>query len=158
MLKDRDIVLTSGDKTWTVMPADVGTDFDVTGAASAAMAVSRESNFFVDLGRRFKLYFSHVDVPLNGTVDSAMLDKVLAEVAQELDVPPVNAGLAIEGGKIKEIEGQQGRVVDQNTLREETQDIAVRPARRRADCSSGGPRTRPSKLKTTGGRSPRSRR
>jgi vancomycin resistance protein YoaR len=118
-VKDRDIVLTSGDKTWTVTPADVGTDFDATGAASAAMAFSRESNFFVDLGRRFKLYFSHVDVPLKGTVDSAMLDKVLAKVAQELDVPPVNAGLAIEGGKIKEIEGQQGRVVDQNTLREE---------------------------------------
>jgi vancomycin resistance protein YoaR len=118
-VKDRDIVLTSGDKTWTVTPADVGTDFDATGAASAAMAVSRESNFFVDLGRRFKLYFSHVDVPLNGTVDSTMLDKVLAKVAQELDVPPVNAGLAIEGGKIKEIEGRQGRVVDQNTLREE---------------------------------------
>jgi vancomycin resistance protein YoaR len=118
-VKDRDIVLTSGDKTWTVTPADVGTDFDATGAASAAMAVSRESNFFVDLGRRFKLYFSHVDVPLKGTVDSTMLDKVLAKVAQELDVPPVNAGLAIESGKIKEIEGRQGRVVDQNTLREE---------------------------------------
>lgn len=127
---DRDIVLNSDDKTWTVTPADVGTDFDVTGAASAAMAVSRESNFFVDLGRRFKLYFSDLDVPLKGTVDSALVDKVLAEVAQGLDILPVDAGLAIEGNKIKVIEGQKGRVVDQNTLREQlkTELFALRAA------------------------------
>jgi len=111
------ITLSSGDKTWTVMPADVGTKLDVAGAVSAAMDVTRESNFVVDIGRRFKLLFSDVDVPLNGTIDNTLVDKVLAGVARELDVPPVNAGLAIEGAKIKVIEGQQGRVVDQNTLR-----------------------------------------
>ncbi|MFH0915236.1 MAG: VanW family protein [bacterium] len=119
------IVLTSGSKTWNVMPADVGTDIDVEGAVSAAMAVSRESNFFVDLGRRFKLYFSDTDVPLEGTVDSAMMDKLLERVAREIDVPPVNAGLAIEGGKIKVIEGQKGRVVDQDTLHEQLEALLV---------------------------------
>ena len=119
------IVLTSGNKTWNVMPADVGTDIDVASAVSAAMAVSRESNFFVDLGRRFKLYFSDTDVPLEGTVDSAMMDKLLDGVAREIDVSPVNAGLAIEGGKIKVIEGQKGRVVDQGTLREQLEALLV---------------------------------
>ena len=119
------IVLTSGDKTWDVMPKDVGTKIDVAGAVSAAMAASRESNFIVDIGRRFKLYFSHTDVPLLGTVDSAMLDKVLNGVAQELDVLPVNAGLAIDGSKIRVIEGQKGQVVDQGTLREQLKTLLL---------------------------------
>ena len=119
------ITLSSGDKTWTVMPADVGTKIDVTSAVSAAMAVTRESNFVVDIGRRFKLLFSHVDVPLNGTVDGTLMDKVLAGVAREVDVPAVNAGLAIDGAKIKVIEGQKGRVVDQKALREQLKTLLL---------------------------------
>ena len=41
------------------------------------------------------------------------MDEVLADIARELDVPPVDAGLTIEGAKIKVIEGQKGSVVDQ---------------------------------------------
>jgi vancomycin resistance protein YoaR len=119
------IVLTMGDRSWTVMPADVGTKMDVAGAVSAAMDVSRESNFFVDLYRRFKLYFSDVDVTLNGTVDSAMMDKVLAGLAQEIDVAPVDAGLAIEGTKIKVIGDQNGLAVDQDTLREQLKGLLL---------------------------------
>ncbi len=113
------IVLTDGSRTWTVMPEEVGTHMDVEGAVAAAMDVSREGNVFTDIGRRFKLYFSDVDLPLDGTVDSALLDKRLASVAQEIDVAPVNAGLAIEGTEIKVIEGQTGIAVDQATLGEE---------------------------------------
>jgi vancomycin resistance protein YoaR len=119
------ITLSNGDKTWTIMPADVGTKIDVTGAVSAAIDVTRKSNFVVDIGRRFKLLFSHVDVPLNGTVDSTLMDKVLAGVAREIDVPAVNAGLAIDGAKIKVIEGQKGRVVDQATLREQLKTLLL---------------------------------
>jgi len=36
------ITLTSGDKKWTLMPADVGTTMDVEGAVKAAMEVSRK--------------------------------------------------------------------------------------------------------------------
>ena len=82
------IVLTSGDKKWKVMPGNVGTKIDVTSAVSAAMDVSRKSNFLVDLGRRFTLYFSDRDIPLQGTVNNASIDGILARVAQELDIPP----------------------------------------------------------------------
>ncbi len=46
------------------------------------------------------------------------MDEVLGAIAEELDIPPVNAGLAIDGAKIKVIEGQKGTVVDQDSLRE----------------------------------------
>ena len=117
------IVLTSGDKKWKVMPGNVGTKIDVASAVSAAMDVSRKSNFLVDLGRRFTLYFSDRDIPLQGTVNNASMDGILARVAQELDIPPVNPGLAIDGVKIKVIDGQKGRVVDQNILREQLKGL-----------------------------------
>jgi vancomycin resistance protein YoaR len=117
------IKLTSATKTWEVMPTDVGATMDIAGAVSAAMDVTREGNFFVDLGRRVKLYFDHRDLPLQGVIDSAKMDSLLAEIAQELDVPPVNAGLVIEGSYIRAIEGQSGTVVDRDGLRRQLESV-----------------------------------
>ena len=111
------ITLTSGDKKWTLSPSDVGTEIDVAQAVTTAMDVTRKSNFFVDALRRFKLYFSGSNVPLRGTVDTALMDNFLEHIAEQLDVPPVNSGLAITDGQIKVVEGRKGSVVDQVTLR-----------------------------------------
>jgi vancomycin resistance protein YoaR len=119
------IVLTNGDKAWTIMPTDVGTKMDVEGAVTAAMDVSREGNFFTDIGKRFKLYLSDVDLPLKGAIDSEMLDETLAGIAREIDVAPVNAGLAIDGTQIKVIEEQNGIAVDQSSLAEQLTAILV---------------------------------
>lgn len=110
------ITLVSGDKKWELMPTDVGATFDVEHAVTAAMQVSRENNFFVDLGRRLKLYFTGVDLPLTGSIDQEKLDAFIASIAAELDVPPVNAGLAIEGTEIRVIEHKNGQVVDRESL------------------------------------------
>ena len=119
------IKLTGGGKSWDIMPADVGTAMDVAGAVSAAMDVTREGNLFVDLGRRWRLYFSDVDLPLQGTIDSAKMDSLLADIAQELDVLPVDAGLAIEGVEIKVIGGQNGQAVDRDTLGEQLEAVLL---------------------------------
>lgn len=112
------VELTDGKRTWTIMPAEVGTEIDVAGAVSAAMDVTRQGNFFSNLVKRFKLYFSEEQIALQGSVDEALMDKVLEDIAQQIDVPPVNAGLAIEGTEINVIEGQSGLVVDREALRE----------------------------------------
>jgi len=119
------IVLTSGDRSWPIMPEDVGTEMDVAGAVSQAMDVTRENNFFVDLYTRFRLYFTEQDIPLEGTVDSALMDELLAGLAKEIDIMPVNAGLAIDvaNAKIEVIEDQNGTRVDQDTLREELKGL-----------------------------------
>jgi vancomycin resistance protein YoaR len=119
------IILSSDAKSWPVLPDDVGTKIDVRGAVSEAMAVSRGSNFFADLGRRFTLYFEHQDLPLQATVDSAMMDGVLAKIAQAIDVPPVNPGLAIQGSDITVTQGQKGRVLDQATLGQQLKTLLV---------------------------------
>jgi len=116
--QDNPITLVSGEKNWPVVPDDVGTKIDVAGAVSAAMDVTRGSNFVMDLVRRFKLHFDNRDIPLAGTVDKAMMDELTARVAEDVDLPPVNAGLAFAGTEVKVVEGRKGRVVDQPALRE----------------------------------------
>lgn len=113
------IKLTSGEKSWSVLPADVGTKIDVALAVSRAMDVTRGSNFFVDGFRRLVLYFTNEDISLTGTVDGALMNELLADISQEIDVPPVEPGLAIDGTEIKTIEGKKGLVVDRDKLRQE---------------------------------------
>jgi vancomycin resistance protein YoaR len=119
------ITLTSDDDTWTVKPSDVGTEIDVAGAVTAAMNVTRGNNFLADGFRRIILYFTDRDVPLTGTVDDVMMEEVLAGIAEDIDVPPVDPGLAIEGTEIRVIEGKKGRVVDQETLRAELESLVL---------------------------------
>ena len=117
------ITLTSGDNKWTLLPSDVGTEIDVKQAVTAAMAYTRKSNFFMDAVRRFKLYFGGSSLPLTGTIDTALMDDFLAHLAEQLDVPPVNSGLALTGGEIKIVDGRKGNVVDQVTLREQLKSL-----------------------------------
>ena len=119
------ILLKSGDKSWTLMPADAGATIDVKKAVQDAMQVSRKGNIFSDLGKRLKLYFSKVNLPLEGTVDSAVLDSQLQKIAQELDKPPVNAALSMENGQIKTVESQSGTVVDQASLHKQLASLLL---------------------------------
>ena len=119
------ITLTAGDKSWELMADDAGTSMDVKGAVNAALAVTREKSFFSDLRTRWKLYFNKQDLPLTGTVDSAKMDSFVAGIANEIDIIPVNAGLAIENGKIRVIEGLNGHVVDQASLAEHLSALLV---------------------------------
>ncbi len=113
------VVLRSGSKSWTVTPADLGMTIDTPAAVVAAMDVSRRSNFLVDLGRRCRLYFKGEEVSLSGTFDDALLDELFTKIARDLDIPPVEAGLFIDGGRITVIEGLKGLVVDKAALAEE---------------------------------------
>ncbi len=113
------ILLTSPKKNWPVMPDVAGTQVDAAGTVAAAMDVSRSGNFITSIVHRFRLFFHHVDVPIEGTVDSAKMDALIASVAKVLDVPAVNAGLTIKNGKITVIEDKPGMVVDRDKLRQQ---------------------------------------
>jgi vancomycin resistance protein YoaR len=58
-------------------------------------------------------------------VDSAKLDAYIAGIAKELDIQPVNAGLAIENSTIRVIEGLDGRAVDRAELAEDLTALLV---------------------------------
>ena len=119
------VTLQSGDKTWSVTPADSGTAMDVQGAVAQAMAVTRQGNFFEDVVTRFKLYRTRRDLPLSGTVDRAKIDAFLNGVATELHLAPVNAGLAIQDGTVKVIDGRNGQDADTSALGDQMASLFV---------------------------------
>ena len=110
------VTLKAGNRTWIVKAEDVDMTMDIDAAVKAAMARSRDRNFLADLGTRWKLYFSHTDLPLTGSLDEARLADLTASIAEQVDIPPVDAGLAIEKGTIKVIDSVDGKVVDQDSL------------------------------------------
>ncbi len=116
-------LVADGGRTWNVLPADVSTQVHTAETVAAAMAVTRDGNIFHDLGTRFSLYFSKKEAPLQVTTDPALLDALLGEIASELNVPPVNAGLAIDGGEVSVIEGRDGLVVDTNAARAAVEEL-----------------------------------
>lgn len=119
------ITLTSGEKKWTVSLADVGAKVGTAATVGAAMAASRESNFLADRLRGFLMYFKDKQIPLQGTADGAKMDQTMADVAQAVDVPPVNAGLVFDGSKITIVRGQKGRVVDRQALGSELETLLL---------------------------------
>jgi len=119
------ISLTGDGQTWQVLPVDIGAQMDVTGAVTTALNITRQSNVFVDMATKLKLYFSGQEVPLEGSVDFALLDQLIAEVAQRLDQPAVNAGVVVKGTVVATIEGRDGLIVDQEALRQQLTDAAL---------------------------------
>jgi vancomycin resistance protein YoaR len=120
--QENPITLTSGEKSWTVSPDDVGTKVDIASTVAAAMDGSRKGNFLVDRFQGFLMYFKDKQIPLEGTVDDAKMEKVLTKVYEALDVPPINAGLVFDGDKIRIVKGK-GRVVDREALAEQLKAV-----------------------------------
>jgi len=117
------IVLTHGNNKWSIMPSDVGTKIDVESAVATAMDVTRKSNFVVDLFKRLKLYFSDEEILLEGSIDNVALNRLISDVADDIDEPPVDAALLIEGNAVKVVESKDGNVVDQDALRTQLKEL-----------------------------------
>ncbi len=112
-----------GERIWEVLPDELGTTIDVLAAVSRGMALTREGDVFTDLATKVALYFSDRDIPLEGTVDDARVDALLARVARTLDVPAQNAVLRVTDGTIEVVEGKDGNVVDREALRKSLTDL-----------------------------------
>lgn len=123
--KQQPIILVREDNRWPVLPDEFGVEIDVQSTVDQAMAVTRTGNIFQKLGKRISLYFKKQDVGLQGTIDSASMDNIISMVAEKLDDPPVNAGLQFIGEEIAVVEGRDGFVVDQETLRQSLTDLLL---------------------------------
>jgi vancomycin resistance protein YoaR len=64
-------------------------------------------------------------VPITGTVDSAMMDKYLTDLATQLDVAPVDATLTFTGNEVKVVGGTSGTAVDKDKLKQDLTALLV---------------------------------
>lgn len=111
------VTLVSGDRSWPVQPSLFGTQIMEEATIAEAMALTRNRGFFGNASSRLRLYFSHHNVDLQGSVNAESMDAFIADVADQLDDPPVNASLEFQGSAVKVREGEPGLVVDRDALR-----------------------------------------
>lgn len=110
------IVVRAEDRSWPALPPALGRSVDVEGTVSDALAVGREDGFLSSLWSRVRLYFSPRSVPLRVALDPEPRDVFISSLAEEVDQPPVNAGLTFKDGRVEVVQGRDGLVVDRQAL------------------------------------------
>jgi vancomycin resistance protein YoaR len=97
---------------WTLTPAELGLTFDAAATAQAAYEVGRSGDPISRAKVMFdSWYYGRTLAPVL-ILDEAKLDQKLAEVAAEINRPPVNAALDIADGSSAYVAGQNGRFLD----------------------------------------------
>ncbi|MBN1630264.1 MAG: VanW family protein [Thermoleophilia bacterium] len=124
----RPVSLIGAGRTFEITLGRAGIRVDIPAAVEAAMAVTRESNFIVDLARRCKLYFTDTDLPLKGLVNDAKMDVLLDEIGKAFDIVAVPTGLVFDDGEVRVVEGRKGGVVDRALMREKLIALLTAPS------------------------------
>ncbi|MCU0514559.1 MAG: L,D-transpeptidase family protein [Anaerolineae bacterium] len=102
------ITLRDGDRTWPQNAADLGIRLDAGATAAAAYRQGRGQ------GDPLRALFGRVELAPVVTVDAPALLAGLTALADEVNMPPVNAGVALVNGTVQATPPQAGRQVDAN--------------------------------------------
>ncbi len=114
------VVVSYGDKEWTITPEDLGVTFDTYALAEQAMAVGRTGGFFASIGQRAGAWFGSATLPARANADPEKLSGVLADIADDTDVAPTDATVKFKGTTAVLSESAPGAAVDRERL---TSDI-----------------------------------
>ena len=87
------ITLSNGSTTWTFSPADLSVAVDVDKTVDAAMSVGRAGGPLDNIGRQLGTLTGETNLVPVLKHDSALLDKVVGQVAGEVDRPAVDSRL-----------------------------------------------------------------
>lgn len=102
-------VFKDGDRVWSTTPAELGVTFDLPATVTAAYAVGRSGNIFLDWIAQFKAWYQGAQVsPIVVYNESAAL-LYLDNVAQIVFQPTVEASLIANGTQVQATPGQVGR-------------------------------------------------
>ena len=97
---DREVVLTFGERSWTVTPREVGAQVDGEVVVQASLTAPT----------------SIPEVPLD--IDAEALTETIARVAAEVDIAAVSATASYQGGRVQVTPERDGQAVDRATARE----------------------------------------
>lgn len=134
------LILSDGERTWSVPWAEAGLRFDVEATVQAAFAEGREGSNCArrgDVCRAVEAWKTFIEVRLRTageryeadmnpdtrptstasvvpvfTVDSGKVRRMLARLAPEVAVAPTDATLRLEGERLVAVPGQPGRALD----------------------------------------------
>ena len=109
-VRSRQITIQAEDQHWTFTAPELGMWLDVQGTADKAYAVGRQGTFLVDLLTQVDLMANPRDIEPVIRYDTGPLNKVMAQLAAEIDDPPQDADLILHPDATVEVSlSQRGR-------------------------------------------------
>lgn len=125
-LNQNAITLTYEDKSWTLTPSMLGATMDVDSQLALAWNFGHTGNFFQKKAQSDYLKDHTANFNSELKYDEAALDKFVAAIKSEIDVPPVNATVTVKSGETLEIsESSDGLALDGNALKEALAKVIV---------------------------------
>ncbi|MBI5927965.1 MAG: L,D-transpeptidase family protein [Chloroflexi bacterium] len=104
------ILLRDGDRTWRIDPTILGIAIDAQATARAAQDYGRSDG---GLGAAIKGLFG-ADVAPVVVIDPAVTQKGLNDLATQINLPALNAGVQLVNGQVQPTPAQDGRILDVN--------------------------------------------
>jgi len=109
--------ITYTDKTIQPKLTDMGITFDVDKVVNDAYNFGRHGSWAQKFKENSKMIFTKHNMTLPPQIDEKKFDELLGQVAQVVEIPPVNATLIIDNGNISLSPSKIGRGLDKNKLK-----------------------------------------
>jgi vancomycin resistance protein YoaR len=106
------IVLQDGARQWVAQPRELGVTVDVRAMAQRALAVGREGSLPARLRAQLEAWLRGRPIGPILVFDQNAGAAYLRRLAQQIDQPPLEASLAVEGLEVVMRAGQIGRLLD----------------------------------------------
>lgn len=116
-LEQTKVALSYGGHTSTPTLAQMGISFDVDGSVRAAMGYGRSNHVLVSLLRPFGVATGPVNLPLAIRFDQTAFAQSLLDFAREIDLAPIDATIAFDGGTPSLTHERDGQLFDASTAR-----------------------------------------
>lgn len=103
-----EVILRDGERTWSVNPTTLGITLDANETASQAYALGRTN------GNPLNALFFRAEVSPIVTVNGEVALAELTRIAEQINIPPIEAGVAFENGQVVATPHKNGRSIDAN--------------------------------------------
>ena len=106
------ILLRSGERIWSSTPSELGLVLDPQTSARAAYEVGRQGFFVEQLKAQFYSWYTGHDILPSFVFDQRSAYLYLANLSKDIDVPTIEASIALNGTEVVVVPGQVGRTLD----------------------------------------------
>ncbi len=118
-IAERTIVLEDAQsgQSWTRDLSALGVTHDIAGAVAQAAEIGRNGNTQTQLNDQFRVWYNGVGITPSVVVDEGEIDRWLAEIAAQIDVPAIDAQIEIVGQDVIYTPPQIGRSLNRSATR-----------------------------------------
>ena len=106
------ILLRDNENLWMATPQELGIFIDPADNAQMAYELGRTGSLVSRMGYRFQSWFQGVILPLHMTFDQRIAHYQLSNIADQIDIPTIEASLRVQGADVLVQQGQIGRRLD----------------------------------------------